>query len=155
MAKKNIFEGIQPDAVPRCPYFGICGGCSAQDISYERQLVAKLSFVKKQLGELVENLDLQITGAPDPYEYRTRMDYVTVEDPIKEPNIRMGLRKKGHFNHVVDLHECHLIKLETFQKIRQIFESISEQKYDLYRRTRAGCVTWLCGRTVIATCCLW
>ena len=46
-----------------------------------------------------------MVASPKPFEYRTRMDYVTSKE-------RFGLRRGGKFNYIVDLEECHLIPPE-------------------------------------------
>ena len=89
-------------AVPRCPYFEQCGGCAFQDRAYTGQLEAKQSTLRKLFAEAGFVLPLNLIGSPDPYEYRSRMDYVTTKG-------RFGLRMRGKFNYIVDLETCHLI----------------------------------------------
>ncbi len=43
-AEAELIELLEPSphrAAPECPYFGRCGGCSYQHISYEHQLELK------------------------------------------------------------------------------------------------------------------
>lgn len=41
------------DASPDCPYFGLCGGCSYQTMSYENQLKLKEQVVRQLIGKYV------------------------------------------------------------------------------------------------------
>jgi 23S rRNA (uracil1939-C5)-methyltransferase len=58
---------------PRCPHFGLCGGCQHQDIAYDDQLQLK----RARLGELLQSAGLEtpeiIVHAAEPYEYRNRI----------------------------------------------------------------------------------
>lgn len=123
---------------PRCIHFGECGGCALQHISYEDQLRTKLDIVTNILGDHLDGIEQSIVASPNQYEYRLRMDYVTASDPVVEPNKRMGLRKRKHFNHVVDMSECHLIPMKLFPKVRKVFEKSIElgiEPYDLVKKT--------------------
>ena len=64
-----------PDRIePRCPHFGICGGCSYQHTSYETQLALKEQILRETLQragvEPHEHID---TLASDPWAYRNRI----------------------------------------------------------------------------------
>ncbi|MEM3127049.1 MAG: 23S rRNA (uracil(1939)-C(5))-methyltransferase RlmD, partial [Candidatus Woesearchaeota archaeon] len=68
---------------PLCLYFGDCGGCSAQHISYEVQLENKKNLVINELRnnniELSENIQIFYS---EPYFYRNRMDFVFFDEGI-------------------------------------------------------------------------
>ena len=70
-------ETPSPDRVaPPCPYFGRCGGCAYQHMTYERQLALKSAQVEQTLrrvGRLAEVPMRPIVPAPKPYEYRNRI----------------------------------------------------------------------------------
>ena len=59
---------------PRCPHFGICGGCSYQHTSYEMQLAFKQAILR----ETFDRAGVAIPGeiavlAADPWAYRNRV----------------------------------------------------------------------------------
>lgn len=49
---KNVLEPSEYRDEPRCPVFGICGGCQLQFISYERQLSMKDEILLDSLNRL-------------------------------------------------------------------------------------------------------
>jgi len=62
---------------PLCPYFGSCGGCSHQHLSYEEELSLKEENLKRRLQKefaLPENIFQPIVPSPTPYSYRSRLD---------------------------------------------------------------------------------
>ncbi|MCB9418971.1 MAG: class I SAM-dependent RNA methyltransferase [Ardenticatenaceae bacterium] len=75
-ARAELLEIIEPspDRVePRCPYFGICGGCHFQHMIYERQLQAKQIVVNDQLqriGSFDEVNVRPVKPNPTPWGYR-------------------------------------------------------------------------------------
>lgn len=62
---------------PECPYFGKCGGCDFQHLSYTEELWAKRQRVQDALTRL-GGTDLQveeIIGAKNPARYRNKSQY--------------------------------------------------------------------------------
>jgi 23S rRNA (uracil1939-C5)-methyltransferase len=66
-----------PDRVePQCPYFGRCGGCAYQHISYEHQLAIKWRQVRdalQRIGKLKGVPMRPIVPSPKQYGYRNRI----------------------------------------------------------------------------------
>ena len=66
-----------PDRVePQCPYFGRCGGCAYQHISYEHQLAIKWRQVRgalQRIGKLKDVPMRPMISSPDQYGYRNRI----------------------------------------------------------------------------------
>ena len=62
---------------PECPYFGKCGGCDFQHMTYEEELRAKQTRVQDALKRLGgTDLELEgILGAKDPMHYRNKSQY--------------------------------------------------------------------------------
>ena len=67
-----------PDrAAPECPYYGRCGGCDFQHLTYPEELRAKRQRVQDALTRL-GGADIQveeILGAKDPAHYRNKSQY--------------------------------------------------------------------------------
>ncbi len=57
MAEGRLLEVLEKspleDALPKCPYFGMCGGCAYQTMSYENQLKLKEQVVIQLIGKYV------------------------------------------------------------------------------------------------------
>jgi tRNA/tmRNA/rRNA uracil-C5-methylase (TrmA/RlmC/RlmD family) len=61
---------------PQCPYFGRCGGCAYQHISYEHQLAIKWRQVRdalQRIGKLKDIPMRPIILSPRQYAYRNRI----------------------------------------------------------------------------------
>src|SRR5262245_23494226 len=113
-------RGGEP-TTPHCPHAppgGFCGGCTFQDRTYTSQVAAKRGALQALWaadlpGDMLERVTM--VASPQPFEYRTRMDYVASKE-------RFGLRRGGKFNYIVDLRECHLIPPSAFAIARDLYE---------------------------------
>lgn len=76
-----------------CPYFGSCGGCSAQHIDYALQLENK----KKQLEQMTK-VHVEVFSDRE-YFYRNRMDFIFHAKGL-------GLRRKGKWDTFVPIEKC-------------------------------------------------
>lgn len=80
---------------------------------------------------------LQIVPSPDPYAYRTRMDYVATKD-------RFGLRRSGRWNYIVELETCHLIPPHGFAAAHALWVRSRELGLPDYNlRTHDGFLRYL------------
>ncbi|KAB8142333.1 23S rRNA (uracil(1939)-C(5))-methyltransferase RlmD [Chloroflexia bacterium SDU3-3] len=120
-ALKQFVIGAVRETEPtpmRCQHADECGGCAFQDRAYEAQLAVKTRALQQIWDEALPGLapePLAVVASPEPFGYRTRMDYAA-------NRWRMGLRRSGKFNWVVDLSECHLIPPSSFAAIRAVYD---------------------------------
>ena len=113
--------------IPKCRYFGECGGCSAQHVPYELQLKNKLNFVmsklKKQTVELPENWTIGISNDKE-YNYRNRMDLIFCNEGL-------GLRRKDKFYKIVPISRCEISNEKLNRFIVEINSWFEENKDSL------------------------
>ena len=87
-AEGELVELIEPSperTTPECPYFGRCGGCSYQHISYIHQLELKARQVEqamRRIGRIAEPPMQPIVPSPLPYAYRNRITVHAQDDVI-------------------------------------------------------------------------
>lgn len=94
-------------------YAESCGGCTLQHFDYDTQLVIKKEYCNVLLNDVAH---VEAVEPSQALGYRNRMDYVTAFGKI-------GLRRRGSFKHVVDLHDCLILQ----DKSRRIFSTIREK----------------------------
>lgn len=77
-------------ATPRCPHFGVCGGCQYQDLAQPSQLALKHDRLRELLtGLSVPSIE---THAAEPYEYRNR---IRLRVGVADGLLRFGYNEGG------------------------------------------------------------
>ncbi len=110
-----------------CSYFGKCGGCTYQAMSYENQLELKASMVKKLLDGVIDT-DAHpytwegIIGSPISSGYRNKMEY-SFGDEYKDGPLSLGLHKKNSMYDIVHVDDCDIVDQDfnTILKFTQEF----------------------------------
>lgn len=96
---------------PLCPYFGTCGGCTYQDLSYEDELVLKEENLKQLFQEelgLPADSFLPIVPSPEPYFYRSRLD---LSFRRRRGGIELGFNEEGT-RRLVGVESCAIARPE-------------------------------------------
>jgi 23S rRNA (uracil1939-C5)-methyltransferase len=81
VAFASVLEVIQPSSVrvePPCPYFGRCGGCDFQQLSYKAQLQTKVEIIRDcfhRIANLSDLPDITIHPSPNEWQYRARANW--------------------------------------------------------------------------------
>lgn len=118
----EIIEIIEPSTdriTPPCSYFGRCGGCDFQQMSYQTQLEAKVGIVRdclKRLGKIDFQGEIPIIASPKDFGYRSRAQW-----HADTRHQRIGYFKRYSHN-VIDVESCPILdeKLqETLTNLRQ------------------------------------
>ncbi len=71
----ELLEGGPARVEPPCPYFGRCGGCDFQQLTYEAQLAAKVEIIRdclRRIARIAPPADIHITPSPAIWHYRAR-----------------------------------------------------------------------------------
>ena len=105
-----------PDRVePQCPYFGRCGGCAYQHISYGHQLAIKWRQVRdalQRIGKLKDVPMRPIIPSPDQYAYRNRIT-VHAQDGV------IGFfRRDSH--RLIDVEHCPISRDEVNRALSEL-----------------------------------
>ncbi len=82
---------------PPCPHFGVCGGCSFQDLDYSKQVEIKENYLVRTLAKIgrvgLDGVDRDpIAPSPTPYDYRNKMEYAFTGPA---GGVRIGLRERA------------------------------------------------------------
>ena len=115
VAFAEIIEVLVPSperTTPECQYFGICGGCDFQQMTYEAQLASKISIIQdclSRIGKINFEGDIPIIPSPNPYGYRSRAQWHTDTRAKK-----IGYFKRYSHN-IVDVENCPILA-EPLQK---------------------------------------
>ena len=85
--------------VPRCPHFGVCGGCQQQHASISLQQRSKSAALSRLM-----KCDVSDVIADTPWGYRRRARLSLNYRP-KEHKLQMGFRKSGSSD-IIDVKQC-------------------------------------------------
>jgi 23S rRNA (uracil1939-C5)-methyltransferase len=105
----GILRESHARVVPRCPHFGVCGGCSMQHLHPAIQLAIKQRALEDQLwhiGRLKPATVLRpIAGPAWGYRYRARL---SVRYVPKKGGVLVGFHERGS-SYVADMRECRVL----------------------------------------------
>lgn len=113
----SVLEPAEIETAPKCPHYGICGGCSMLSVPYDEQI----SIKKNQLIELfneaghTEVADLEVLKSPSPYEYKNKMEF-TFGDKEKGGELMLGMHAKNSPMSIEYVHSCMIVD-EDYRKI--------------------------------------
>ena len=105
----EVLRPASARVVPRCPHFGVCGGCSMQHLDPRTQLAIKQRALEDQLLHIgkvrPETMLRPLAGPPWGYRYRARL---SVRHVPKKGGVLVGFHERGS-SYVADMHECHVL----------------------------------------------
>ncbi|MCP9493378.1 MAG: class I SAM-dependent RNA methyltransferase [Pyrinomonadaceae bacterium MAG19_C2-C3] len=114
----SIVKILEPSAVrasPPCPYFGRCGGCDFQQLTYPAQLESKRGIIRdclQRIARLEIVPEIHITASPDPLNYRLRAEWQL--DAIHH---RLGYFERNS-HRICDVTQCPILQPELENALR-------------------------------------
>lgn len=105
----RVLQASGDRATPRCPHFGVCGGCSMQHFAAAAQVAAKQRVVEDNLWHLgrlkAEQLYSPIYGTPWGYRHRARLSVRLVP---KKGGVLVGFHEKKS-SYIADMRQCEIL----------------------------------------------
>ncbi len=115
-------------AIPRCPHFGVCGGCSLQHAEPSLQVAAKQRVLEEALGRIGRVtpgcLLPPIHGPAWQYRHRARL---SVRNVPRKGGVLVGFHERRS-SFVADMLECHVLPRkisDLLPALRALVESLS------------------------------
>ena len=113
---------------PRCPHFGVCGGCTLQHADPSLQIATKQRALEDALARIgrvrPDTLLPAIAGPAWGYRYRARL---SVRDVPKKGGVLIGFHERKS-SYVADMRECHVLPRkisDLLPRLRTLVESLS------------------------------
>ncbi|MDH5225906.1 MAG: 23S rRNA (uracil(1939)-C(5))-methyltransferase RlmD [Gammaproteobacteria bacterium] len=106
---EQVLRASRDRVTPKCPHFGLCGGCALQHLAPEAQLEFKQTQLIENLARLgsvqAERLLPPLRGPVWNYRRRARLGIKLVP---RKGKVLVGFRERSS-PYVADLHECHVL----------------------------------------------
>ena len=124
----SVLEASSGRREPRCPHFGVCGGCATQHADERTQMAAKQRWLEdclERIGKVEPETLLPIVYGPEwGYRHRARL---SVRFVASRGGAMVGFRERRS-THVADMRECHVLpeKISTLiPALRALVDKIS------------------------------
>ncbi|HEY0083560.1 MAG TPA: class I SAM-dependent RNA methyltransferase [Pyrinomonadaceae bacterium] len=130
VAFATVAEIVTPSPArvePPCPYFGRCGGCDFQQLTYEAQLEAKVEIIRdclRRIARLEAPSEISITPSPAVWRYRSRARWQ--HDPVRQ---YLGYYELASHN-ICDVAECPVVLPEVQDKLSQLRATLGSGEFD-------------------------
>jgi 23S rRNA (uracil1939-C5)-methyltransferase len=129
----EIIEASPDRIEPACPFYGTCGGCSLQHLSYEAQLAAKTAILRDAFTRLGGVTPPEIQVFPSaPWEYRNRMELHRVTRPREAP---VGLKARKNAG-IIPLTDCPIADpgIRRALKAKAVLPPPQKDRFTVYSR---------------------
>src|ERR1043165_6307183 len=123
----SIEEILTPSPLriePPCPYFGRCGGCDFQQLSYEAQLAAKAEIIRDclhRIARLEDVPEIVVTPSPNQWRYRMRATWQIDQDLHTIGYYERGSRR------VCDVADCAVLQPELQVQLEAVRATSADQ----------------------------
>jgi 23S rRNA (uracil1939-C5)-methyltransferase len=116
-----------PDRIePRCPHFGLCGGCRLQHLDAEQQMVVKQSWLLDNLARIgkvnPEQILKPLTGPHWSYRHRARLGVKYVRQKGK---VLVGFRERNS-TYVADLQSCAVLHQRVGRRLVELGQLVRQ-----------------------------
>ena len=125
---ERIVRPSSQRVAPRCPHFGVCGGCSMQHVELAAQVAVKQRVLEDNLWHLARlrpgRLFPAIYGEPWGYRHRARL---SVRHVPRKGGVLVGFHEKRS-SYVADMTTCPILPArvsDLLRPLRELVEGLS------------------------------
>ena len=148
----EVIEKAPYEIPSACPHFAECGGCSYQNVPYEKQLEMKQNQVRdilkpvfekqmllngeeKKTEDYMDEIFEGIKGSPVNKEYRNKMEF-SFGDAYKDGPLALGMHKRGSFYDIVSVPQCQIIDEDYRKILTAVLEFFQASNTSFFHRMR-------------------
>jgi tRNA/tmRNA/rRNA uracil-C5-methylase (TrmA/RlmC/RlmD family) len=117
----RVVEASPERVEPPCPYFGACGGCQYQHISYAEQLRVKhkqIADLFERVGKISPDKVTPVVPCPRPYGYRNR---IMIRSQWNKPEQKLNIGfVRWDCGLVEDIEECKIAEPALNEQIKHV-----------------------------------
>jgi len=130
----EIIEDIDYKIPVNCPHYNDCGGCTHQEVPYEKQLALKSKQVQELLyaGGIKDFEFLGIEKSPEEFNYRNKMEF-TFGDYVKDGELTLGMHLKGRSFGIVTVDNCLIVDTDFRKILSTVLNYFREKKLPYYK----------------------
>lgn len=137
-AEGRLLEVLEKSSIEdreaACNYFGVCGGCSYQTLSYGQQLKLKSNQVKELIDSVCTDYEFEgILASPIEWGYRNKMEF-SFGDEVKDGPLTLGLHKKGSFHDIINATGCQIVDNDYNLILECVLHYFSKRGTKFYRK---------------------
>ncbi|HJS50632.1 MAG TPA: class I SAM-dependent RNA methyltransferase [Pyrinomonadaceae bacterium] len=113
-----------------CVYFGTCGGCDFQQMSYAAQLTAKVGIIRDNLhriGKIEYENEIPIIPSPAEFGYRLRAQW-----HVEPPSKKIGYYRRNSRD-LVDIERCIILTPELQNKLTELRSSLRWEEFTSHK----------------------
>ena len=133
----EVLEKSSMEVESPCPHFGNCGGCTYQNLPYEKQIQMKEQQIKAMMDEAVDGDYVWEGVKPSPVqkEYRNKMEF-SFGDEYKDGPLALGMHKRGSFHDIVNVPDCQIVDSDFRAILTGVLQFAQETGLPYYHRMR-------------------
>ncbi len=117
----EVLEAGPNRITPPCEYFGSCGGCDFQQMSYSEQLASKVEIIRdclRRIAKIDYTDEIAIIASPKEFEYRSRAQWHL------KPNTRGIGYYRRNSRSLVAIDKCPKLVPELNQELARLRENL-------------------------------
>ena len=133
----EILEHSPEECQPACPHFGVCGGCTYQNLPYEKQVEMKEAQIHAMMDAAVDGDYIWegVKESPVREGYRNKMEF-SFGDEYKDGPLALGMHKRGSFHDIVNVTECKIVDEDFRRILKAVLEFATDAGLPYYHRMR-------------------
>ena len=133
----EILEHSPEECQPACPHFGACGGCTYQNLPYEKQVEMKEAQIHAMMDAAVDGDYIWegVKESPVREGYRNKMEF-SFGDEYKDGPLALGMHKRGSFHDIVNVTKCKIVDEDFRRILKAVLEFATDTGLPYYHRMR-------------------